>query len=131
MLPPVEMDFSRFADVHDRLCTYDSKFTPGSRHYDGIQARVPAPLSDEESARLEDTVVRAYHALGCRDYARLDIRLRDGLFYVLDVNPNPDVSPDASVACAAEAAGYSYGALVSELVHLAAHRHPVFGAGWH
>ncbi|MGQ9683574.1 MAG: D-alanine--D-alanine ligase family protein [Anaerolineae bacterium] len=131
MLPPVEMDFSRFADVHDRLCTYDSKFTPGSRHYDGIQARVPAPLSDQESARLEETAVRAYRALGCRDYARLDIRLRDGLFYVLDVNPNPDVSPDASVACAAEAAGYSYGALVSELVHLAAHRHPVFGAGRH
>jgi D-alanine-D-alanine ligase len=67
----------------------------------------------------------AYRVMGCRDYARMDIRLRDGIFYVLDVNPNPDISSDTSMACAAELAGYSYGAMLSKMVHLAAHRHPV------
>jgi len=56
----------------------------------------------------------------------LDIRLRDGIFYVLDVNPNADISPDASVALSAEEAGFSFGQFGSLLVKLAAHRHPVF-----
>lgn len=126
MLPPAEMDFSSFADVHDRLCTYDSKFTPGSRHYEQILVRVPAPLAEAEYEELQQTAVATYVALGCRDYARLDIRLRDGVFYVLDVNPNPDISADTSTAAAAEAAGFSYGAMASWLVALAALRHPVY-----
>jgi hypothetical protein len=57
----------------------------------------------------------------------MDIRLRDGIFYILDINPNPDISSDASMACAAEAAGFSFGAMGSHLIHLAAARHPLFG----
>ncbi len=128
MLPPAEMDFAAFPDVHDRLCTFDSKFRPGSRHYDRIGLRLPAPLSEEESLALEETAKAAYEAMGCRDYARLDIRLRGGVFYVLDVNPNPDISAETSLASAAEAAGYSYGAMVSRMLNLAARRHPLFGS---
>lgn len=127
MLPVAEMDFSAFDDVRDRLCTFDSKFTPGSRHYNRIQTRLPAPLTQGQLGLLEQTALAAYRHIGCRDYARLDIRLRGGIFYVLDINPNPDISQDASLACAAEAAGYSYGAMASRMVNLAAKRHPVFG----
>ncbi len=131
MLPPAEMDFTAFSDVRDRLCTYDSKFRPGSRHYDQIQLRLPAPLDEAEHDLLERVALAAYRAVGCRDYGRLDIRMRDGVFYVLDVNPNPDICADTSTACAAEAAGYSYGAMLSRLVGFAARRHPVFGARRH
>lgn len=131
MLPPAEMDFSAFGDVHDRLCTYDSKFDPSSIHYNQIKLLLPAPLTPDEYERLERTSLAAYQALNCRDYARLDIRLRDGLFYVLDVNPNADISAEGSLACAAEVAGYSYGAMGSRLVNLAALRHPVWGSPAH
>jgi D-alanine-D-alanine ligase len=127
LLPPAEMDFAAFADPRDRLCTYDSKFCPGSPHYERVQVRVPAALMPEESRRLEHVAQGAYRALGCRDYARLDLRLRDGTFYVLDVNPNPDISPETSLVEAARVAGYPYGALLGRLVYLAAQRHPVFG----
>jgi D-alanine-D-alanine ligase len=127
MLPPAEMDFSAFSDVHDRLCTYSSKFDPTSIHYNQIQLRLPAPLSEDEYRRLEQTSIAAYHTCGCRDYARLDIRLRDGVFYVLDVNPNADISSEGSMACAAEIAGYSFGAMGSHIVNLAALRHPILG----
>jgi D-alanine-D-alanine ligase len=127
MLPPAEMDFAAFDDVRDRLCTFESKFDPDSRHYKHIGLRVPASLSESEYARLEQTAVTAYRAVGCRDYARLDIRQRDGVFYVLDVNPNADLSSVSSTAYAAEVAGYSFGAMGSRLVNLAARRHPVFG----
>lgn len=128
MLPPAEMDFGLFSNVRDRLCTFDSKFNPGSKHYDQIEVRLPAPLSASEYAALERTVQSAYKVMGCRDYARLDIRLRDGIFYVLDINPNPDISSDTSMVSAAELAGYSYGAMLSRLVNLAALRHPLFGS---
>lgn len=125
MLPPAEMDFSDFSDFHDRLCTYDAKFVPDSRHYTHIRTLLPAPLTEEELAELERVAKAAYRAIGCRDYARIDIRLRDGVFYALDVNPNADISAEASMACAAEAMGCSYGDMGSRLVRLAAQRHPI------
>ncbi|OHE18626.1 MAG: hypothetical protein A2X96_10715 [Syntrophobacterales bacterium GWC2_56_13] len=127
MLPPVEMDFSQFKDVHDRLCTYESKFVPGSAHYEGIHTLIPAPLDPEDLYTLNQVCQAAYRAIGCRDYGRIDVRIRDGIFHVLDVNPNTDISADASMACAAELAGYSYGETGSRIVRLAANRHPAWG----
>ena len=127
MLPPVEMEFSAFSDLRERLCSWDAKFTPGSRHYTEIRTVAPAPLTAEELRLLEEVSRAAYLAMGIRDYARFDFRLREGIFYLLDPNPNPDISADASLALTAELAGYSYGQMGSRLVRLAARRHPVFG----
>ncbi len=127
VLPPAEMDFGALSDPRERICSYESKFCPGSDPYERIQVRVPALLSSEERERLEQLARAVYRAFGCRDYARLDVRLRDGVFYVLDVNPNPDISPETSLVEAASVAGYSYGELIGRLVQLAARRHPTFG----
>jgi D-alanine-D-alanine ligase len=128
VLPVAEMDFSGFADFHDHLCTYESKFVPGSKHYEGIRTLLPAPLSNTEFAALSRVCRKAYHAIGCRDYGRIDVRERDGIYYVLDVNPNADISSDASFACAAELAGYSYGRTGSRIARLAAHRRHVLAS---
>ena len=45
--------------------------------------------------------------------------------YVIDVNPNADVSPDTSTIAAAEYAGYSYGEFTERIIKLAARRHPM------
>lgn len=133
VLPMAEMDFSYFADLRDRLCTFDAKFTPGSPHYERIEVRIPACIGEEVKQGIEGAVRKTYRAFGCRDYARIDVRLRADTCLVLDVNPNADLSPDTSLAGAAEVAGLSYGAFASHLVNLAAHRHPAFappsGAG--
>ncbi len=127
MLPPAEMDFSMFQNVRDRLCTFDSKYRPGSRHYEEIQVQIPAALNDMELRQLEQTSMMAYRIFGCLDYSRLDIRLRDGTFYVLDINPNPDITLETSIVQSAELAGFSYGAMISHLINLAAPRHPILG----
>jgi len=127
ILPVAEMDFSDFGNMKDRLCTYDAKFIPGSRHYEKIETLLPAPLTNDQKKDLEHVCGNAYRAIGCRDYARMDIRLRDNVFYVLDVNPNADISSDASMACAAEADGISYAQMGSLIVRMAAQRHPVMG----
>ncbi len=124
VLPAAEMDFSSFRNIRDRLCSYEAKFIPGSQHYEEITTLLPAPLTCEEKAALEKVCLDAYRATGCRDYARMDIRLRNNVFYVLDVNPNADISSDASMACAAEAAGITFAGMGSHIVQLAVRRHP-------
>ncbi|HPD56135.1 MAG TPA: hypothetical protein P5294_08190 [Smithellaceae bacterium] len=126
VLPAAEMEFSHFKDTKDRLCGYDAKFVPQSEHYEKIKTLLPAPLEDEELKTLYNICRRAYRVTGCRDYARMDVRLRQGIFYVLDVNPNADLSFDASMACAAETAGISYGEMSSRIVRLAAKRHHAY-----
>jgi D-alanine-D-alanine ligase len=127
VLPIAEMDFSAIREDNGRLCTYDSKFAPASSDYQMIQLNLPAVLSIIEKLKLEEIAIAAYRVASCRDYARLDIRQRNGTFYVLDVNPNADISPDTSVALSAELAGYSFGQFGSLLIKLAAHRHPLLG----
>ncbi len=129
-LPAAEMDFSAFVEAKQRLCSYESKFDPNSTAYNLIKLKLPANLTDEEQFRLNTTAIDAYRAVGCRDYARLDIRLKDGIFYVLDVNPNADISPDTSLVLAAEQAGLSYGQLGSLFIQLASLRHPVFSRSY-
>ncbi len=127
ILPPAEMDFSAFAEARERLCTYDSKFTPGSQHYEKIKTLIPAPLDERLLKRLEKQVLAAWKGFGCLDYARFDFRLRDDKFYLLDINPNNDISYDTSFALAAEITSYSYGQMAKRIVMMAAERHPAFG----
>jgi D-alanine-D-alanine ligase len=125
-LPAAEMDFSAFNQPENRLCTYDAKYDPTSKAYNLIELKLPAQLSLEQQKNLEAVSLAAYRVTGCRDYARLDIRLRGDTFYVLDVNPNADFSPDTSTALAAEIVGIPYPQLGSLLVNLAAQRHAGF-----
>jgi D-alanine-D-alanine ligase len=129
MLPPAEIDFSLFDDVHDRLCTFEANFDTDSLAYQNSWARLPVELTPEELRLMEQAVLGAYRCTGCRDYARMDVRMRDGRFYILDVNHNADLSPDNSLIKAAELIGYPYGYFASLLINLASERHPVFGNG--
>jgi D-alanine-D-alanine ligase len=126
VLPPAEIDYSTFDDIRDRLCTYESNFDKTSLAYQFTTPKLPAVLTDDQLCNLEEVVIAAYRTTDCRDYARMDIRLRDGTFYILDVNHNADISPDTSLVLAAEMAGYSYGQFGSLLVNLAAQRHARF-----
>jgi D-alanine-D-alanine ligase len=126
VLPAAEMDYVGLTDIRDRLFTYEAKYVPGSRLYETIELRVPAELDPGERENLERIVLATYRATGCRDYGRIDLRYRQGLFYVIDVNPNPDINPLTSMSYAAAELGYSYGAMGSRIVNLAAARHPVF-----
>jgi D-alanine-D-alanine ligase len=128
VLPPVEIDYSAFDDIHDRLCTYEANFDKSSLAYQSTKPKLPTFLTNNQLRHLERTVIAAYRATACRDYARMDIRLRDGNFYVLDVNHDADISPDTSLVLTAETAGFSYGQFGSLLVNLAARRHPIWGS---
>ena len=124
VLPPGEIIYSGFNDIHDRLCTYESNFDKTCLAYRLTAPNMACDLSRTELRALNDLVARAYRATACRDFARMDIRLRDGIFYVLDVNPNAAIGPETSLVLGAGIMGYSYGQFGSLLVNLAAQRHP-------
>ena len=128
VLPPAEIDYTSFDDIHDRLCTYESNYDPTSLAYQLTLPKLPVVLTKNQLSRLEKVVIAAYRAIDCRDYARMDVRLQDEAFYLLDVNPNPDISSDTSLALGAELVGLSYGELGSFLTGLAAQRHPIFAS---
>jgi D-alanine-D-alanine ligase len=118
------MTYDAFDDIHDRLCTFDAKWTPGSEAYQRIPAICPAPVTPELKAKIERVAIAAYRASGCRDYGRVDMRLRKGEPMALDINSNCDVSPDGGFANAARATGLSYGEMLERIVELAIKRMP-------
>lgn len=116
------MTYDAFDDIHDRLCTFDAKWTPESEAYQRIPAICPAPVSQELKRKIEAVSIAAYRASGCRDYGRVDLRLRGDQPMALDINANCDVSADGGFANAARAAGLSYGELLERLVLMAVQR---------
>ena len=103
-----------------RLLTYASKWDPLNVYFQHTTPKCPTDLEPEERAEISDTAVDAFRALGCRGYARIDFRQgADGVLYVLEVNPNPDISPEAGSAIQAKAAGLDYERFIERIVALA------------
>jgi D-alanine-D-alanine ligase len=116
ILPASEIEYQLPAGLPN-LVTYEAKWIPGSVYEQGTPVRCPAANLDEALARrLGSLALQAYRLLGCRDYARIDIRLDSrGDPRILEVNPNPDLSPDAGLARAAAKGGLNYDELISRI----------------
>lgn len=104
------------------IVSYDGKWLEDSPEYVATQPVCPAPLKAKEEILVKDVALRAYKILECRDYARVDIRMREGIPYILEVNANPDISPGAGLARAARAGGLPYLRLVERIVAMALKR---------
>lgn len=82
----------------------------------------PAPLDPALERRLHDTALATFRALGCRDFCRMELRLRDGVPYVLDVNPIAGIGPGYWFPMMAAAAGHDYRAFIDLIVNAALER---------
>ncbi len=123
-MPPSEIEFDDFPPDTPKICCYEAKWVQESPLYKKTKPVCPALVPDSLRDELQVVALKAYHAMGCRDYARVDMRLgEDGNIKVLEVNPNPDISTDAGFARAGKAAGFDYPRLVSEIVNVAALRY--------
>jgi D-alanine-D-alanine ligase len=97
---------------------YTRKYTKGTSRY-----VVPAEIDASTAGRIQREAVRAYRALVCRDYARVDMRLgEDGEPYCLEVNTLPGMTGLSLVPMAAAKAGIPFGELVERICVMALER---------
>ena len=108
-LPVSEIDFSGMPEGTPHICSYEAKWHEESLLFLRTPPVCPARIDGALVARLQKTALDAFLVMGCRDYARIDFRIADnGEIYILEVNPNPDISQSAGYARALAAAGIDY-----------------------
>jgi D-alanine-D-alanine ligase len=122
-LPVSEIDFSALPAGEPRICSYEAKWFEDHPLYQKTPPVCPAPVGDELRGRLQGLAVNAFRAMECRDYARVDFRMdARGRIFILEVNPNPDISLNAGYARALSAAGIPYAAFWGQMVRNALER---------
>jgi D-alanine-D-alanine ligase len=120
VLPLYEIDFSDFSDPCQRIVSFAAKWEAESFDYNHTPGICPANVAAELGQRITETALTAWNVFDCRGYARVDIRLDPaGTPYVIEVNCNPDLSPDAGFFRACQAAGFSYREMVTKILELA------------
>jgi len=116
-MPLAEIDFSAFPPGMTRIVDYTAKWKTDSFEYLNTPRVIPAPFEESVARRIRVAAAAAWLAAGCRGYARVDFRVAaDGTPWVLEVNPNPDISPDAGFAAALKAGGVEYASFVEAVV---------------
>jgi D-alanine-D-alanine ligase len=130
IFPFYEIDFSLMPPDRPRIVSFDGKWVEGSDEFVGTKPVPCVTLSPELQARVTAVAISAFEAMEVRDYARLDIRLPEsgpdaGTPFVIDVNPNCDLSDGAGgYSKAAAAAGLGYDEVIRRIVELALLRRP-------
>lgn len=120
VLPISEIDFSGMPSDAWPILSFDAKWTSGCAEDAGSRPVCPAKLHPALARRVRAAAVAAWRAVHGYGYGRVDLRVdRAGQPWVLEVNPDPDISDDAGLSRMAQAAGWSYEDLVMRIVELA------------
>jgi D-alanine-D-alanine ligase len=107
-----------------RLLTFAAKWKPESPYFQGTKAVCPAPVPDSERQRIAEMALAVFRLFSCQGYARVDMRLDRGeQLNVIEVNPNPDISPDSGAALQAKTAGMDYPKFIDKIAMLALDKH--------
>jgi D-alanine-D-alanine ligase len=89
-----------------------------------VSYECPPKLPPGTMEAIESAALAAYDVLGCRDVARIDFRVRDGVPYFLEVNPLPGLNPETGdLLIIAKAMGVSHTELIATIVNEAKGRY--------
>ncbi len=123
VLPLLEYDFSDLPADRPRIVSHDMKWNPLDESFHRVHEVCPAPLPARTARAIRDAARAAYRLTGCRDYARLDARVDgDGNVFLLEVNPNPDLTEGVSFLRAAEEAGIGFPEALGRIARMALER---------
>jgi len=121
VLPIAEIDFSELPPNIPKVVSYRAKWVKQSTAFKKTPVICPAKIDEKLQKDLEEAAKKCYKIFGCRGYARVDIRYDENKkkIYVLEINPNPDISEDGGLAREAKVGGLSYDNLILKIIDLA------------
>jgi D-alanine-D-alanine ligase len=128
VLPAAEIDFSRFPEGKPRIVGFDAKWQEDSFAYQNTPRRFAFAERDRPLlANLKKLAIECWKLFYLRGYARVDFRVdAGGQPWVLEVNTNPCLSPDAGFAAALAQAGISYDTGIERILATAGKSEPQF-----
>ena len=118
ILPPAEIIFEGYDAGQARIVDYQAKWDPDSYAYNHTPRRFDFDAADEGILEeLRSLALECWQLFGLRGYARVDFRVdRQGRPWILEINTNPCLSPDAGFAAAVHQAGMSLTEAVGRIV---------------
>lgn len=127
VLPVAEIDFSNFPECLYPIVGYRAKWDIESFEYHNTPRKFPERLPNDLMRKMERVALDCFSVFMLRDYGRIDIRVDSkGKIYVLEVNANPCLSPDAGFAAATDKAGMTYSDFVKDLLDFMTERAPKY-----
>jgi len=118
VLPPAEIEFVGYGPAKPRVVGYRAKWDEQSFEYKNTRRRFDFESQDADLLkRLGDLSSACWRVFGLHGYARVDFRVDDqGNPWILEINANPCISPDAGFMAAAMRMGLSYDDVVQRII---------------
>jgi D-alanine-D-alanine ligase len=131
VLPPAEIVFEGYDTSRPLIVGYRAKWEADSYEYHHTPRSFDFDSEDESLlAILKDLALRCWQKFGLKGYARVDFRVDDtGQPWILEINANPCISPDAGFAAAVNAAGIGFTQAVDRIIQDGMMHHPHFPQG--
>ena len=128
-LPISEIMFDDMPDSLYKIVSFLAKWDPLHAAYHTTIPSCPADLPNEVADKAKEYALKATEVMGTRDYARVDMRLNaKGELFILEVNPNPNLSEGTGIARSAQAARLKFSDLLKRIVDSALDRKVDFEA---
>jgi D-alanine-D-alanine ligase len=122
VLPIAEMLFLGYGDGVPHIVDYAAKWDPNSSQYAGTERRFLQNDEDALKSRLSDLARRCWDGFGLSGYARVDFRAVGDEIFVIDINANPCLSPDAGFSSALSQAKIPFDQAIEWIVETALER---------
>ncbi|MCA9144737.1 MAG: ATP-grasp domain-containing protein [Planctomycetaceae bacterium] len=126
VLPPAEIDFTSFPPDKLRIVGHQAKWDPDSFEYQQTPRRFNFAASDKSLLKyISQLAHNCWELFGLSGYARVDFRVdSESQPWILEINANPCLAPDAGFAAAVAEAGMTYEDAIQQIIESAARAAP-------
>jgi len=119
VLPFMSLNYDFTNDYHEKIFSFGAKWDRNSKEFKKTEYIEPGDMDPSLLRRIKKEVVECYEEAKCEGYARMDLRVRNNIPYILDVNANPDMTVESDFVIAAEKKGFNYGETILKLCEMA------------
>ncbi len=119
VLPPAEIKFMNFPEEKPQIVGYRSKWDEESFEYHNTPRTFDFPEEDRSLIeKLTEICYQCWNVFGLKGYVRVDFRVDENNNpFVLEINANPCISPDAGFSAACNKAGYKFTGVIERIVY--------------